>query len=301
MSSTMLDLLDTLKLKMVDSAVGLIEEFSTYAPELSMFPARTLSGIDYKTAVRVARPSAAFGDVNGGYVSSKSRLEPRMFQCYNFGGTLEIPYGTASVVEGGMPTLQMMEAAGLLEESALKIGSQVYYGTSADAKGFPGFIDSVHADMVVDATGSTAKTSAWLVKFGVQNVQLLFGRDNILTLDDWVDKYDKDATTLKTTKLSVNQLTGWIGLQVLSKFSLCRIKNIGTDTGKGMTDDLVLQAINKAPAGYQYDAVVMNKRSAEQHRVSRKTTINTNPQEPTPTTSHGLKIIISDSITNSET
>ena len=45
-------LLDIAKLNGNDAVVGLIEENQTYAPELSVFPARTIKGTQYQTGIR---------------------------------------------------------------------------------------------------------------------------------------------------------------------------------------------------------------------------------------------------------
>ena len=38
-------------------------------------------------------------------------------------------------------------------------------------------------------------------------------------------------------------MTTWIGLQVVNRHSAVRIKNPGTNAGKGMTDDLAFEAL----------------------------------------------------------
>ena len=41
-------------------------------------------------------------------------------------------------------------------------------------------------------------------------------------------------------------ITTWIGLQVVNRRSAVRIKNLGTNIGKGMTDDLAFEALATA-------------------------------------------------------
>ena len=42
-------------------------------------------------------------------------------------------------------------------------------------------------------------------------------------------------------------MTTWIGLQVVNRHSAVRIKNLGTNVGKGMTDDLAFEARANSP------------------------------------------------------
>ena len=47
----------------------------------------------------------------------------------------------------------------------------------------------------------------------------------------------------------VADMTTWIGVQVVNRHNAVRIKNLGTNLGKGMTDDLAFEALAKFPAG----------------------------------------------------
>ena len=47
----------------------------------------------------------------------------------------------------------------------------------------------------------------------------------------------------------VADMTTWIGLQVVNRHSAVRIKNLGTNIGKGMTDDLAFEALATARRG----------------------------------------------------
>ena len=55
----------------------------------------------------------------------------------------------------------------------------------------------------------------------------------------------------------------------MNRHSAVRIKNLGTNIGKGMTDDLAFEALAKFPAGVAPDYCFMNRRALEQLRRSR--------------------------------
>jgi hypothetical protein len=206
----------------------------------------------------------------------------------------------------------MVEGAGVLEGTHRRVAKSIYYGNSAaavaaglgDSKGFPGFIDAYdNVGHYVDATGTTAKTSVWAVKLGIKDVHIVEGGDtSVSLLPDWRIETVYDANNNPFTAY-VNSLMGWLGLQVGSVHSLVRIQNIGTDTGKGMTDALGQLAIELFPSGVMPDYFIMNRRSRRQLHASRVPTAN-NPlnanQVPLPTDIEGVPLLITDAISNNE-
>ena len=68
-------MLDLTKRRHGAKEVGLIEANLSYAPELGLFPARTIEGTSYTTLLRVGLPTVAFAHLNGGVDASKSRYE----------------------------------------------------------------------------------------------------------------------------------------------------------------------------------------------------------------------------------
>jgi hypothetical protein len=86
---------------------------------------------------------------------------------------------------------------------------------------------------------------------------------------------------------------------------LVRIKNIGTDVGKGMTDSLGQQAIEKFPSGVAPDYFIMNRRSRRQLHDSRTSIAGTGGgilpgAIPLPTSIEGIPIIVTDALSIAE-
>lgn len=306
-------LLDLAKQRGNDVQVGLIEESILVMPEMRLFPMRQISGVAYKTLIRTGYPTAQFRSANEGVPRSKSTFENRTVECYIIDSQIAADKAVADAWEpGGFSAYQMIESVGVLEAVMRRVARSIYYGNAADAvtaglgdaKGFPGFIQAYDAAAhEVDAGGSTALTSVWAVRLGIKDVHLIAGANQLPNiLPEWriqtVMLEDNAAMTAY-----VNSLMGWIGMQVGSVYSLVRIKKIGTDTGKGMTDSLGQQAIELFPSGVMPDFFIMNRRSRRQLHNSRTPTGN-NPltpnQVPTPTEIEGVPLIITDAISNAE-
>ena len=89
----------------------------------------------------------------------------------------------------------------------------------------------------------------------------------------------------------------------MHRYSAVRIKHLGTNIGKGMTDDLAFEALAKFPAGVAPDYYFMNRRALEQLRRSRTnvTKVTSATGVPTlPDNVAGVPIVITDSLSNAE-
>lgn len=308
-------ILDLAKQRGNDLTVGLIEETIQINPELRIFPARGITGTSYKTLIRTGFPTSAFRNANEGVARSKSSFENRLVECFIIDSQVAADKALADVWEpGGAAAYQAIEAAGVLEATARRISKSIYYGNSVaavaagygDAKGFPGFLDAYDntAAHEIDATGSTALTSVWAVKLGIKDVHIITGGDTVIDLmPDWRIETVYDASNNPFTAY-VNSLMGWVGQQVGSVNSLVRIKKIGTDTGKGMTDALGQAALELFPSGVLPDYFIMNRRSRRQLQQSRIAVAVgqgvTANSVPLPTDIEGVPLLITDSLFNAE-
>lgn len=156
-----------------------------------------------------------------------------------------------------------MEGTGMINAAFLTCCSQMYYG--GDAKGFQGLANFVDSSLVVDATGTTANgaSSVWALKFGPSDVQLVIGGNGKLELSDVRVGDASDANGKRFTAYIQEMLT-WVGLQVMSKWSVGRIKNLTTQNGKGLTDNLLSTFLEQFPTGHTPDVFVMSRRSRGQ-------------------------------------
>ena len=312
-----LNLLDVAKLTGNDAVVGLIEENIKSAPEAGLFPFRTIRGTSYKTGVRTGLPTVGFRNANEGQTPSKSTFAQKVIEAFIFGGQIEIDKAVADADEGGAERLKAIEASGVMEASLRAIGSQVWYGVTTDAKGFPGLKaattfggTTINGDaLVIDATGSTASTasSVYAVKFGDKNVSLIGGNDSAFTLGEWMVQQITNPDGKKLTA-HVSGLTAWIGMQVAHENCVRRIANLTAQSGKTLTDTLLAALIATFPVGYRPDAIFMSRRSQSQLQASRTVALygtgSTRPNQPnvapTPTEYDGIPLVPTDSIGNTD-
>lgn len=310
-----LNLLDVAKLNSDDRMIGLIEENLTFAPEISFFPAEQIEGTEYRTIKRTGFPTVAFRSVNQGVVPSKSSFEEQLHQCYVLSGRIECDVAAQAALKGGMARYEMIEASGVVRASMIKLGSQIWYGTTSDAKGFPGLKaitpkDATICPAVYDATGTTATTasSVYGVKFSTQDVNIITGNNATFNLGAFRDESIIDAGGTNKLPGRVADLMAWVGLQVGNINCVGRICNLTADSGKGLTDAVLSQWLEKFPVGYMPDEIWMSRRSRGQLQRSCTVTLfgqgAGRPSQPNiapiPTEYDGIPIRVTDSILNTD-
>jgi hypothetical protein len=303
-----LTLLDLAKLNGADPIVGLIEEVATASPEVTTIPARTIRGTSYKTVSRNSRPSVAFRQANEGTDASKSNFTERLVECFILSSRVEVDKAVARGYEDGVEALQAIEAMGVMRAALSTVGSQTIYGTSADAKGFAGLQALVNSELVVDAGGTTASTgsSVYAIQAGAQGIQYVYGNGTTFDLSPFREGDATDASS-KRYAAFIADLTAWVGLQCVNKYAVGRLKDATADSGKGVTDAKIAELLSKFPVGERPTHLLMSRRSAFQLQISRTTAPNTKQEAFTgilpgvPTESFGIPIIITDSISDTET
>lgn len=311
-------LLDIAKANGSDAVAGLIDETAKYHPELTVGAARTIKGLSFKTWVRTSLPSAAFRNANSGIAASASTYENRTVDTYVFNPRWECDKAVADRYEDGAAAYIAQEGGAIMEASMQTIAKQFYYGRgvtnngNGDVLGHPGLIDAYDtANMVVDAGGTTANTgsSVWLVKFGPQHVTWVWGNEGQLALSDVTLHRVTDSNSNPYTAY-VQEILAYPGLQVGSVRSTCRIKKLTADSGKGLTDALLSQALSKFQVGIVPDAIFMSRRSRQQLQASRTVTLfgqgGSRPSggngtiAPIPTEYDGIPIYVTDAIQDTE-
>src|SRR5690348_16616260 len=101
MAYAYLTALDIAKSNGSDQVVGLIEENLNAAPEVSVLPARTISGTSFKSLVRTAYPSTGFRKLNTGVEPTKSTYVNKLFETYYYDGQMEMDKAVADADEQG--------------------------------------------------------------------------------------------------------------------------------------------------------------------------------------------------------
>lgn len=313
MADSNLNILDLAKANARDpNIVDLVEENLGSAPELAILPARVIPGTSFKSLIRTDFPRGQFRDANQGTATAKSTYINKEVQCFLFDSQLQVDEAVAAGGLDPMEAILAREASGAMKGALLTIGSQFYYGTSSDAKGFPGAQAMVQSSLLIDAGGTTVSTgsSVYGVVAGDDMCRFIFGNGAFLDMPQWF----KQRVTIATNQhlmCWLNNLKGYIGAQFLNKYSVGRIWKLTEDSGKGLTDDLLAQLIAAYPVGVRPTHLFMSRRSRRQLQQSRTVTINTGAGgtgatgssaklAPTPTDYEGIPIIATDSIIDTE-
>jgi hypothetical protein len=105
----------------------------------------------------------------------------------------------------------------------------------------------------------------------------------------------------KSMVANVRDAGAHLGIQVGSKYAIVRIANLTADSGKGLTDALLEDAMALFPSGMQPTVIAMSRRSRKQLRKSRTTYSPTGSPAPNPIDFDGVPLIVTDSIIDTET
>lgn len=305
-------LLDIAKGIGTDQAVGLIEQAIYATPELSgldnrgqVIPnvglMRVISGLTYSSIIRTALPVAGFRAANQGIAPVKGSTENKIVKAYTLNPRWICDRAVADGWPFGPEDFITMEADSIVKGAFYQLSKQFYYGQANHSEGHPGLIDSVTSDMTVNADGSTANTgsSAYLVKFGVKDVHWVLGANGKLTMEDPRIESVVDENGAGYTAY-VQELLAYVGVAVGSTNSVVRIKNLTAQSGKGLTDTLIAQAILKFPAAVRPDAIFVSRRSLGQLQASRTAHNATGAPAPFPTESQGIPVIVTDGLSDVE-
>lgn len=189
------------------------------------------------------------------------------------------------------------------------VGASDSAGASGDAAGFAGFRDSgtvnaVADTMVVNATGTTADTasSVWGVRIATDGVTGVYKGESSFELGDTtvIQHVVDPGTDNKTFPAFYTPACTWLGVQVGSAYDIGRIANLTADSGKGLTDDLIAQLLERFPVGRAPSHLLMSRRSLRQLQDSRTATNPTGAPAPFPQEAFGVPIIVTDAIGNTE-
>jgi len=267
---------------------------------------RGIDGTSFNTLVTVEDPTVGFIDVNEGADHTKMRQEERLTQAFNLNPRWGVGLVAAKRSKDSIDVLMARQAAAHLRAAWGQMAKCFYYGRNAtfgDAKAFPGLLDGYDAtNRVVDAGGTTDSTasSAWLVKWGPEELQWVWGNNVQMELSEIELRETIDSLSNPYTKYH-QELVALPGLQFVSQHHVVRIKKITEDSTKTMTDKLVAEAIGKFPANVFPDVIFMSRRSLAQLQTSRTATNATGAPAPFPLESHGVPIAVTDAISNIET
>lgn len=267
------------------------------------------NGTTHKYTKETGAPVVGFRSPNTGRENSKSSDTLVSTDLKLLDASFSVDKGLADAFRDGPEAYIAREARRHLKASFFAAEKQFLNGTGEDADGFSGMADGANLDglgdaQVVDAGGTTATTgsSVWLIRTNDDgnDVTAITGQAGQIEIGDAVVTVVEDTGNGGRFTAYHVPILGWLGLQVGSIHSIVRIANLTEDAGKGLTDELIYEALSVFPASKQPNLIVGNRRSLRQLRASRSATNATGAPAPRPTEVEGIPIITTDAITSTE-
>jgi hypothetical protein len=262
------------------------------APLMAALNAVTASnGTVHKYFKTTGAPVVGFRDYNDGRehdstIRTAVTIDLKVFDC-----SFTVDTAVARSYKGGEEALIRLEAIEALRAGFFKLEQQVLNGTEA-----AGYNTAAEC---INAGGTTALSSVYLIRSGLQDVSIVAGNSGQLTIGESVLQRVPGATGHYMAY--VTEIMALYGLQIGSQAkSAIRICNLNA-TDKTLTDDLLYDAMAAFESGSPPTHIVMNRRSAQQLRKSRTATNATGAPAPIPVELEGIPIVITDAIGNAET
>jgi hypothetical protein len=294
----------------VPLTAGLMMAVQTSHPLISAFDVRTTTDKRFMSLVLTGLPSSGFVNYNEGFTPSQCSLAVREFDCKLIGGQIAEEVITANEWNKAHPnvgyTFFDLQTETKVVADMRHINRVLVYGTTVDAKGFPGmkeltpFIsgntlsltdspdDSDFEKSVINAGGTAAGTasSVYSVIFGEKEAQLVIGNDSggeFFTMSDIIQQMlapDSNEPT-KTSLHNVMQLHGFVGLSVggftkltpdqtvPTQYAIRRLANVTTDAAAKVTDAKLEKLVLSHGDGKRPSLLAMSPRSGDQWAASR--------------------------------
>jgi hypothetical protein len=283
--------------------VGIIEEAVKNRQELVNIPSSTITGTSMELTVLTDLPTVTFRKYNSGVAAAKGKWTTKLFQTFPI--NIPVRVDSALVKASKDPGRFLQAQSTPIMEGVLKhVCGQMWYGSTNDSLGFQGILNQAETATthVVDAGGSTAKTSIWMFATGVEKLEFLWGNNQSITMGEgWkeVTVFDSNGASYVAQE---NWVNGNVGFRLANKNAAIRIKNIGTDSSKGATDALLYSALTLMTSlGLDPTQIWMNPRSRDQWRTSRTATNADGKPAPLPRDFEGIPVYVTNALLNSET
>lgn len=304
---------DVLKINNSEELVGLIEDVVKDIPEINFFAASPVQKNSYKTLALTALPSTAFRATGSYREFQTATLTNKTVECKYLDASWILEKAVAQQSDWGEDFAKALTQRAHLKSEFFTLAKQIWQGTDSDANGFTGLdaiidavVDGDTKEMVVTAnTGSiTDASTVYAVRTGIDSCQLAWGSNGQFNESDVREQL---LTTKESAKTSgawfyAQDLGGWVGLQVTSKYAAGKITGLSaTNTKQGLNDDLLYELIERFPVGMKPDGLFMSRRSFSQLRQSRTAYNPIGAPAPYVQEFEGIPIYVTDAIPDNGT
>lgn len=239
---------------------AVMEGVLTSAPELMTVPCFPKAGITYSTLTRTELPSGDFRQVGGGTALSKSAFERKTDSMALFEAQMQVAEDIviASRSENtDLVTEDILadEAIAYVSGSAIRIGSQFWYGKKISTDGFVGLstvVDTANNEVNAGGAAGADSSSVYLVYLddnavNPQGVHFLLGNGGRMSMSDTWGKQQmplaSDPTKFYTA--FTNNFLSYLGLCVARPQAIYRAKNV--NAANGFTDAVAAAIWAKVP------------------------------------------------------
>ena len=285
----------------------LVSDVLDEAPFLRAMAARTVAGNTFTYTKTTANPSVGFRDINDGVENTKGTYSKVVLAMSFLDASFAVDEAAAMVDERGLDHILAIEAQSHLRQAMRNFEEQILNGTVGGvATAFDGFADQANLNQLADAqvigaggSGSDV-SSVYLVRFGEGDVQALWGQNGQISIGER-RMVERDGSSTGRFNAYAHAISAWTGLKVGSVHSVVRIANLEDAASNSLTDDLISQALSVFPTGRGPSAIVMNRPQLSRLQQSRTATNATGAPAPFPSESFGVPIIVTDSLSQSET
>ena len=304
---------DVLKINNSEELVGLIEDVVKDIPEINFFAASPVQKNSYKTLALTALPSTAFRATGSYREFQTATLTNKTVECKYLDASWILEKAVAQQSDWGEDFAKALTQRAHLKSEFFTLAKQIWQGTDSDANGFTGLdaiidavVDGGKKEMVVTAnTGSiTDASTVYAVRTGIDSCQLAWGSNGQFNESDVREQL---LTTKESAKTSgawfyAQDLGGWVGLQVTSKYAAGKITGLSaTNTKQGLNDDLLYELIERFPVGMKPDGLFMSRLSLSQLRQSRTAYNAIGAPAPYVQEFEGIPIYVTDAIPDNGT
>ena len=304
---------DVLKINNSEELVGLIEDVVKDIPEINFFAASPVQKNSYKTLALTALPSTAFRATGSYREFQTATLTNKTVECKYLDASWILEKAVAQQSDWGEDFAKALTQRAHLMSEFFTLAKQIWQGTDSDVNGFTGLdaiidavVDGDKKEMVVTAnTGSiTDASTVYAVRTGIDSCQLAWGSNGQFNESDVREQL---LTTKESAKTSgawfyAQDLGGWVGLQVTSKYAAGKITGLSaTNTKQGLNDDLLYELIERFPVGMKPDGLFMSRRSFSQLRQSRTAYNAIGAPAPYVQEFEGIPIYVTDAIPDNGT
>lgn len=294
-----------------------VSDILNQAPLLQRMIAKAASnGTEHKYLKQTVDSIGAFRAALAGATTTPSQDELITITLKILDGTFSTDVALADAYKGGRDGWLQLELVRKMQGLMFQIEKQVIYGTTAQtggsylasSAGFAGLanstdLDKTGDDMVVAATtaGSTgdSQTSVWMMRTADDGVAVVLGNDGNFVVEDQptiIEKVVNPGTDNTTYPALYVPVTGYVGLQLGSKYDAARICNIET----ALTDDDIYAGLSLFKAGMPPNVIAMSRKAMKLLRQSRTAVNATGAAAPFVNEIEGIPVIVTDAISDTE-